>query len=554
MKRGTLILVTVLVGVVALSFLTGTTATIGLPVVTAVTFLGIVASRPRGWAWRLAAAGSFCWMAEEVIWGVKRQLGVFGGTLVTDVPYFMGAALWGATLLMLHGRRIRTPLWLLMLPAVAIFVWLLAANADDSLQLTFPYVDAVLLMLAIPALEPALRGRAPEGRVLIVLAFVIRAVASVTFPWLFEASTFENGAAFLWLLGHAALALGSRLEVTGEPAELFVASSTVLSLQAVAATVMAAVLRLGKPLDAVTTGVLALIAYSQLVVMLLVVYSQRMRWAGRDRELGAWGELMADLGAVDGGQEDIVQAQSRFLRALRQRLPSLRGMVLHEEEDVLVGDRGSYAYPLVAGGTEVGRLLFDGQPSQLDVLDAVAPFLAGRLRHTQLAAAWADQALNDPLTDILNRRGFAVRASRLVTRARADATPMCVAMLDLDLFKRVNDFYGHGVGDDALRALSQVLRNNLRPDDLAVRWGGEEFVIVLFDADRDVAVDVVRRVRAELRERKVHPIEWSLTLSAGLAGGQVPSSVHELEGWIEDADVALRRAKTAGRDRYEVVA
>src|SRR5690606_14480315 len=103
------------------------------------------------------------------------------------------------------------------------------------------------------------------------------------------------------------------------------------------------------------------------------------------------------------------------------------------------------------------------------------------------------QALSDPLTGILNRRGFAVRAGRLVGRSRADAVPMCVAMLDLDLFKRVNDFYGHAVGDEALRALSNVLRRNLRPDDLAVRWGGEEFVVVLFDADREVAVDVIRR-------------------------------------------------------------
>src|SRR5690606_27853856 len=330
---------------------------------------------------------------------------------------------------------------------------------------------------------------------------------------------------------YGALALGARLEISGEPAELFVASTSVVLLEAVAGTVVAAVLRLGRPLDSVSGGVLLLLGYCQLVVLMLIVYTQRLRSSAADRELSAWGELVADLGTGDGASEDRGQVQARFLRALRERLPGLRGLVLHEDQDVLVGERGDYSYPLVAGGTEVARLQFAGQPRELDVLDAVAPFLAGRLRHSQLAAAWADQALSDPLTGILNRRGFAVRASRLVTRARADATPMCVAMLDLDLFKRVNDFYGHGVGDDALRALSQVLRNNLRPDDLAVRWGGEEFVIVLFDADRDVAVDVVRRVRAELRERKVHPIEWSLTLSAGLAGGQVPSSVDELEGW-----------------------
>ena len=77
---------------------------------------------------------------------------------------------------------------------------------------------------------------------------------------------------------------------------------------------------------------------------------------------------------------------------------------------------------------------------------------------------------------------------------------------------------------------------------------------MLFDADREVAVDVIRRVRSDLKERKLHPIEWSLTFSAGLAGGGVPASLAELELWIEEADAALRRAKAAGRDRYEVVA
>lgn len=554
MKRGTLILIGVLATVTAGTLATGTMTTVGLPLTAATAFVGIVASRPRGWAWRLAAAGSLAWLAEEAFWLLKRLGGEWDGTLSTDITYFAGSVLWGAALLTLHGRRVRTRLWLLMLPAVAIVGWMLVVRAADNVAIQFPYIDAVLLVLAVPALEPALRGRASEGRVLIVLAFLIRAVGSASFVWLFRGGALEEGAALVWLLSYGALALGARLEISGEPAELFVASTSVVLLETVAGTVVAAVLRMGKPLDSVSGGVLLLLAYCQLVVLMLIVYTQRLRYSSADRELSAWGELVADLGTGDGTSDDRAHAQARFLRALRERLPGLRGLVLHEEQDVLVGERGSYSYPLVAGGTEVARLQFAGQPRELDVLDAVAPFLAGRLRQSQLAAAWADQALSDPLTGILNRRGFAVRAGRLVGRSRADAVPMCVAMLDLDLFKRVNDFYGHAVGDEALRALSNVLRRNLRPDDLAVRWGGEEFVVVLFDADREVAVDVIRRVRSDLKERKLHPIEWSLTFSAGLAGGGVPASLAELELWIEEADAALRRAKAAGRDRYEVVA
>ncbi|HZW27853.1 MAG TPA: GGDEF domain-containing protein [Trueperaceae bacterium] len=554
MKRGTVGLIVTLVVLTVATMATGTTTAIGLPLAAAAAVVSILASRPRGWAWRLAAAGSTAWFVEEAIWAVKRMGGVQAGTLATDITYFGGAVLWGAALLTLHGRRTRTPLWILVLPAVAAVGWLLVVRAPDNVALQFPFIDAVLLLLAVPALEPALRGRASEGRVLIVLAFFIRAIGSASFAWLFDGSALEEGAAVVWLLSFGALALGARLEISGEPSQLFVASTSVVTLQAVAGTVIAAVLRLGRPLDSASTGVLVLLAYCQLVILMLIVYTQRMRTLATDRELTAWGELVADLGTGDGTQDDRAQVQSRFLRALRERLPGLRGMVLHEEQDVLVGERGTYSYPLVAGGTEVARLQFAGQPRELDVLDAVAPFIAGRLRQSMLAAAWADQALSDPLTGILNRRGFALRSGRLVGRARADAVPMCVVMLDIDRFKRVNDFYGHGVGDEALQALSQVLRRNLRPDDLAVRWGGEEFVVVLFDADRDVAVDVIRRVRAELKEHKVPPIEWSLTFSAGLAGGSVPAGLTELESWIEEADAALRRAKAAGRDRYEVVA
>ncbi len=532
----------------------GAVTVVGLPLAAATVVFAIAASRPRGWAWRFALMGSIAWMLEEVAWAFKRYGGMEMATLLTDVLYFSGVVLWSAALLLMRGRRVRTGLWLLMLPAIAIVVWMLGVQSAASLELQFPYIDALMLIIALPALEPALRGRASEGRVLIVLAFFIRAIGSSAFAWLYETSGLDAGATLVWIVAYAALAVGARLELGGEPAQLFVASSAVIALQVVVGAILHAVLLIGEPLEARSIGVLLLLGYCQLVVLLVIVYSQRVRWTRTDRELRAWSNLVTDLGTIDPDSADRATNLARFVRAVRERIPTLRGLVLHEKEDLVVGETGSYAFPLVAGGTEVGRLHFDGQPQQLDVLDAVSPFLAGRLRQSQLAAEWVDQALTDPLTGILNRRGFAVRAGRLVGRARADSVRMTVVMFDIDHFKRVNDFYGHAAGDEALKALARVLQRNLRPDDLAIRWGGEEFVIVLYDATPEVAADVVRRVRSELREKKVPPIEWVLTFSAGLAGGETPPSLGELEGWIDGADIALRRAKAAGRDRLEVVA
>ena len=532
----------------------GAVTVIGLPLAAATVVFAIAASRPRGWAWRFALLGSVAWMLEEIAWAFKRYGGMEMATLLTDALYFSGVVLWSAALLLMRGRRVRTGLWLLMLPAIAIVVWMLGVQSAASLELQFPYIDALMLIIALPALEPALRGRASEGRVLIVLAFFIRAIGSSAFAWLYETSGLDAGATLVWIVAYAALAVGARLELGGEPAQLFVASSSVIALQVVVGAILHAVLLIGEPLEARSIGVLLLLGYCQLVVLLVIVYSQRVRWTRTDRELRAWSNLVTDLGTIDPDSADRATNLARFVRAVRERIPTLRGLVLHEKEDLVVGETGSYAFPLVAGGTEVGRLHFDGQPQQLDVLDAVSPFLAGRLRQSQLAAEWVDQALTDPLTGILNRRGFAVRAGRLVGRARSDSVRMTVVMFDIDHFKRVNDFYGHAAGDEALKALARVLQRNLRPDDLAIRWGGEEFVIVLYDATPEVAADVVRRVRSELREKKVPPIEWVLTFSAGLAGGETPPSLGELEGWIDGADIALRRAKAAGRDRLEVVA
>jgi diguanylate cyclase (GGDEF)-like protein len=138
-----------------------------------------------------------------------------------------------------------------------------------------------------------------------------------------------------------------------------------------------------------------------------------------------------------------------------------------------------------------------------------------------------------------------------VAHAREHGSPVSVAMLDLDHFKRVNDYYDHATGDRALRELSMILERTLRSGDLAFRWGGEEFLVLLLNADRATAAEVVRRIRQELRSQSLRPIEWPLTLSAGIAGGSVPEGEDTLRRWIASADSGLLRAKEAGRDRVE---
>jgi diguanylate cyclase (GGDEF)-like protein len=245
---------------------------------------------------------------------------------------------------------------------------------------------------------------------------------------------------------------------------------------------------------------------------------------------------------------------TRLLTELQARFPLLKGIELHQDTTFRAGTQASYRYPIVAAGTEIGRLHFSGTPLHVNLLDAIAPLLATQLNGALEQTRWLNRAITDPLTGILNRRGLELRSEPLVESAIARGAPVSVVMLDLDHFKRVNDYHGHEVGDRALRATAEILSSHMRSDDLVVRWGGEEFVAVLVDADIAAATEIVKRVKSELRDKRLPPIAWSLTLSAGVAGGTTPIDVTSISDWVFEADLALKRAKESGRDRIEPVA
>jgi diguanylate cyclase (GGDEF)-like protein len=165
------------------------------------------------------------------------------------------------------------------------------------------------------------------------------------------------------------------------------------------------------------------------------------------------------------------------------------------------------------------------------------------------------EARVDPLTGLLNRRGFELRTAPM---AEASGLTLSVVVLDLDHFKAVNDSYGHETGDRVLRWLGTVLREQSRGVDVVARMGGEEFVVLLPRTDAAHAERFAERVRAamgaadaEARLRIGLPAELQLTVSAGIAAGVAPI---DLDALVTAADGALYAAKNAGRDRVRVAA
>jgi diguanylate cyclase (GGDEF)-like protein len=143
-------------------------------------------------------------------------------------------------------------------------------------------------------------------------------------------------------------------------------------------------------------------------------------------------------------------------------------------------------------------------------------------------------------------------SSKEEARARRRGTLTSVLMMDIDHFKRINDTYGHGVGDQVIKALAEVATKGLRPTDILARYGGEEFVVTLPETDGDVAHLVAERLRASLEQAVVKADgvgEVRFTVSIGVATFATGVALARA---MERADQALYRAKDGGRNRVEI--
>lgn len=187
----------------------------------------------------------------------------------------------------------------------------------------------------------------------------------------------------------------------------------------------------------------------------------------------------------------------------------------------------------------VDQPLTPAATEHLAVLGAQAGSRIGTVRafaRTQL------QASTDALTGLANRRSVEARLHELM----ASRTPFAVVMADLDRFKNLNDTHGHPAGDEALRAFADVVRENMRQQDMAGRWGGEEFAFVLTQVDAEHALQWADRLRACLAAALPHRSTPLFTASFGIAHSQLEATPEAL---VAAADRALYAAKSQGRDR-----
>lgn len=157
-------------------------------------------------------------------------------------------------------------------------------------------------------------------------------------------------------------------------------------------------------------------------------------------------------------------------------------------------------------------------------------------------------AATDPLTSLLNRRGFFLEAEKIFERSRHSPNELVVLMMDIDRFKNVNDDYGHQAGDEVLREVAARLRDNLRPTDLIARYGGEEFVALLPRLPLTALAPLANRLNAVVRETPVMHNSQGISVTVSIGAAVLLRESHSLDELLTRADQAMYRAKHGGRN------
>ena len=264
-------------------------------------------------------------------------------------------------------------------------------------------------------------------------------------------------------------------------------------------------------------------------------------WSGRDSVLlkfdqdndflGESAEAPSDVAAVLRGEGEIVGERMIW---------PLDSSMSHE----IVG-------ALVLGFVEAHELDAPKRSVLIQILGLVEVALEREvlLRSSDLErSAWKARALHDSLTGLYNRRSLDESLRSLLSLDDRNAVPMLAAvMFDVDYFKRVNDNFGHPSGDRVLQRVAQAIGNNIRPTDLAFRYGGEEFLVLLANIEPQTVVAIAERIRSSVATEE--SLDPHVTISAGIAFRR---RGEDEESLIDRVDDALYLAKANGRDQVRV--
>jgi diguanylate cyclase (GGDEF)-like protein len=191
---------------------------------------------------------------------------------------------------------------------------------------------------------------------------------------------------------------------------------------------------------------------------------------------------------------------------------------------------------------------YDYTPEDQQILEMLAAYSAIAINNARLFAEVRRLAITDSLTGVFNRRYFFTSIQNEFRRSERYGHPLSMMMLDLDHFKAINDTYGHDIGDEIIKEVSQFCQDNIRKLDILARYGGDEFVILLPETNLNHATELAERLRGMIESQSIQIGEmlFQMTISIGVTG--IRDESVKMEDFLKNVDQALYAAKEAGRN------
>lgn len=250
------------------------------------------------------------------------------------------------------------------------------------------------------------------------------------------------------------------------------------------------------------------------------------------------------------------------VRAIRSRRPMVCNDVIQDFPGFIQTEsdhpiRSWLGIPLIVEGRTIGLFALDSfKPSfyterHVRIAAGVAEHIAMAVEHARVHTRVREQARTDRLTGVGNRYGFETLGQDIFRKAIKDESPLGILMLDIDHFKSVNDAFGHACGDQVLKAITAMIASNLRNDDYLVRYGGEEFLVLLPETPTREALVVAERLRTRIPAISIEGPGNCPTVSIGVFSG-VPGPDDQMNDFVDKSDLALFEAKRTGRNRSRV--
>ncbi|MBU0935789.1 MAG: diguanylate cyclase [Spirochaetes bacterium] len=210
--------------------------------------------------------------------------------------------------------------------------------------------------------------------------------------------------------------------------------------------------------------------------------------------------------------------------------------------------------PLIANNEVIGLLALDSTSPDfycsrhLQMAEMFASHVAMAIEKASLYEDMQNMAITDSLTGARNRHSLRIHGNFAFEKARRNGRYITMLMIDLDHFKEVNDRFGHDTGDDILTETARLIATCLRPNDLFIRYGGEEFLIILYDTMPIAGYEIAERIRMAICNKRFSVLKDGISTSIGVFGG-VPQISDSFSSYISHADAALYQAKEKGRNR-----